>query len=59
MKRAAVCTVKILFWRPGERTVFEVRCHKCKRVLGAFSQHETAMAWAQVHAYSSKHIGGR
>lgn len=55
MKRT-VCTVKILFWRWDERTVFEIRCNICKRELGSFSQHESAMAWAQVHATGSKHI---
>lgn len=51
-----VCSVKILFWRPEEATKFEVRCHECERALGKFSQHESAMAWAQAHASGSKHI---
>lgn len=51
-----ICTVKILFWKPDEQTVFEVRCNVCERVLGGFSQHESAMAWAQAHAAGSKHI---
>lgn len=59
MRGAGVCNVKVFFWRPTERTVFQVRCNACKRVLGEFSQHESAMAWAQAHAHGSKHIGGR
>lgn len=57
--KGARCTVKILFWRPDEQTVFEIRCNVCKRALGSFSQHESAMAWAQAHATGSKHIRGR
>lgn len=56
MNRTAVCTVKILFWYSVLPTVFEITCHRCERVLGAFSQHESAMAWAQAHATGSKHI---
>ena len=52
----AVCTVKIRGWKSWLRTQFEVRCNVCRRSLGMFSQHESAMAWADAHAYSSKHI---
>lgn len=48
-----VCEVTIV--GPGR---FKVRCNKCKRPIGTFSQHESAMNWAQVHARSSKHIEG-
>lgn len=59
MKRTAVCTVKTIGWDSPMRTVFRVDCNTCKRMLGNFTQHESAMAWAQVHAASSKHIIGR
>jgi len=59
VNRTAVCTVKILFWYSVLPTVFQIDCHRCKRMIGTFSQHESAMAWAQAHAASSKHIEGR
>lgn len=37
---------------------FEIRCGVCDRLIGTFSKHESAMNWAQAHAYSSKHIRG-
>lgn len=58
MKRVIVCTVKIIGWDAPERTFFNLKCNICKRVLGSFSQHESAMAWAHAHASGSKHIRG-
>lgn len=51
-----VCTVKIIDWDSDLLTLFQVRCRKCVRSLGSFSQHESAMAWADAHARGSKHI---
>lgn len=54
----ARCTVKIFGWYASWPTSFHVTCNICKRSLGTFSKHESAMAWAQAHATSSKHIRG-
>lgn len=54
----AVCTVKIAGWAWTLPTLYQVRCNRCQRHLGSFSQHESAMAWAQAHAMGSKHIRG-
>lgn len=51
-----MCKVTVAEWATPEPTTFKVYCFKCVRLLGTFSQHESAMAWAQAHAYGSKHI---
>lgn len=35
---------------------FKAACLRCDRNLGVFSQHESAMNWAQAHARSKVHI---
>jgi hypothetical protein len=49
--RLGICHVWIL--GPGK---FEAYCNKCDRPLATFSQHESAMNWAQAHARSKVHI---
>lgn len=49
--RLGLCIVTIA--GPGK---FDVWCDVCNRLLGTFSQHESAMNWAQAHARSKKHI---
>lgn len=51
-----VCTVKIVGWDAPERTFFNLRCNRCDRFLGTFSQHESAMNWAQAHARTTVHL---
>lgn len=56
MKRT-ICKVRII--RTGFfKGKFGITCNACDRALGTFSQHESAMNWAQAHATSSKHIRG-
>ena len=52
------CKVTIIGWDSPLRTVFQIECRKCDRMLGTFTQHESAMAWAHAHAGGSKHIRG-
>lgn len=49
---SAICEVAIA----GPRR-FEVHCNRCNRLIATFSQHESAMNWAQAHARSKVHIG--
>lgn len=51
-----ICSIKIVGWDAPERTFFNLWCNQCDRLLGTFSQHESAMAWAHAHASGSKHI---
>lgn len=53
-----ICTVTIHDWEGPLSTLFGVKCKVCKRALGTFTVHESAMAWADAHARSSKHIRG-
>lgn len=55
--KGVVCRVSIV--KRGRLGIaFSAYCRKCDRPLGTFSQHESAMNWAQAHATSSKHIRG-
>lgn len=48
--------VKVADWGEPEPTTFKVYCYRCVRLLGTFSQHESAMNWAQAHARSKVHL---
>ena len=45
--------VKVTIAGPGR---FDVYCELCDRLIGMFSQHESAMNWAQAHARSQVHL---